>query len=152
MIQRVQTDVTQINNVWRAIITGAEASGAGKSIIFNPLTGLIDPAKGPVRIGGVATNEMALQDLRSLCSVVTQEALLFDGTLREQTLTGRTDVTKAELTAAPDAANVSDFLDKLPEGLDTKVGPRGSGLSGGQRQRAVIARALFAQHADPANE
>ncbi len=105
-----------------------------------------------MRIGGVATNEMALQDLRSLCSVVTQEALLFDGTLREQTLTGRTDVTKAELTAAPDAANVSDFLDKLPEGLDTKVGPRGSGLSGGQRQRAVIARALFAQHADPANE
>ncbi|MFK7745491.1 MAG: ABC transporter ATP-binding protein [Roseobacter sp.] len=119
------------------------ASGAGKSTIFNLLTRLLDPSEGQVRIGGVATNEMALSDLRGLFSVVTQEALLFDETLRENVLMGRTDVADDELKAALDAANVSDFLDKLPAGLDTEVGPRGSALSGGQRQRVVIARALL---------
>lgn len=119
------------------------ASGAGKSTVFNLLTRLIDPAKGQVRIGGVATNEMALSDLRQLFSVVTQEALLFDETLRENILMGRKNVDDAKLQAALDAAHVSDFLANLPDGLETRVGPRGSALSGGQRQRVVIARALL---------
>ncbi|MEL6620664.1 MAG: ABC transporter ATP-binding protein [Pseudomonadota bacterium] len=119
------------------------ASGAGKSTIFNLLTRLVDPQSGSVRIGGVPTTEMSLEDLRSLYSVVTQEALLFDETLRENILLGRTDVSDDELKAVLDAAHVSDFLDKLPDGLDTAVGPRGSALSGGQRQRVVIARALL---------
>lgn len=119
------------------------ASGAGKSTVFNLLTRLIDPAKGQVRIGGVATNEMALSDLRQLFSVVTQEALLFDETLRENILMGRDNVDDAQLRAALDAAHVSDFLANLPDGLETRVGPRGSALSGGQRQRVVIARALL---------
>ncbi len=119
------------------------ASGAGKSTIFNLLTRLIDPASGTVRLGGVATTEMALPELRKLFSVVTQEALLFDESLRENIVLGRSDVTDAQLKAALDAAHVTDFLDKLPNGLDTRVGPRGSALSGGQRQRVVIARALL---------
>ncbi len=119
------------------------ASGAGKSTIFNLLTRLVDPQQGKVRIGGVAATDMALDDLRSLFSVVTQEALLFDETLRENILLGRTDVSDARLKTVLDAAHVSDFLDKLPAGLDTPVGPRGSALSGGQRQRVVIARALL---------
>lgn len=119
------------------------ASGAGKSTIFNLLTRLVDPQSGAVRIGGVATTEMTLDDLRSLYSVVTQEALLFDETLRENILLGRTDVSDARLAEVMDAAHVSDFVAKLPEGLDTPVGPRGSALSGGQRQRVVIARALL---------
>ena len=119
------------------------ASGAGKSTIFNLLTRLIDPTEGQVRIGGVATNEMALPELRKLCSVVTQEALLFDETLRENILMGREGISDEDLKPVLDAANVSDFLDKLPKGLDTHVGPRGSALSGGQRQRVVIARALL---------
>lgn len=119
------------------------ASGAGKSTVFNLLTRLIDPAQGRVLINGVAANEMALPDLRSLFSVVTQEALLFDETLRENILMGQENVTDVQLKAAMDAAYVSDFLENLPDGLDTKVGPRGSALSGGQRQRVVIARALL---------
>ena len=96
-----------------------------------------------VKIGGVPAAEMKLHELRSLFSVVTQEALLFDETLRENILLGRTDVTDARLKEVLDAAHVSDFLTKLPKGLDTHVGPRGSALSGGQRQRVVIARALL---------
>ncbi|MGD9861761.1 MAG: ABC transporter ATP-binding protein [Pseudodonghicola sp.] len=119
------------------------ASGAGKSTVFNLLTRLVDPQEGSVAVGGVAVRDMNLADLRNLFSVVSQDALLFDETLRENILLGRTDVTEAQLKAVLDAAHVSDFLAKLPDGLDTLVGPRGSALSGGQRQRVVIARALL---------
>jgi ATP-binding cassette subfamily B protein len=119
------------------------ASGAGKSTIFNLLTRLLDPTTGVVRIGGIATTDMAIPDLRTLFSVVSQEALLFDETLRENIVLGRTDVTDGALKAVLDAAFVSDFLPQLEHGLDTRVGPRGSALSGGQRQRVVIARALL---------
>ncbi|MEM7521274.1 MAG: ABC transporter ATP-binding protein [Pseudomonadota bacterium] len=119
------------------------ASGAGKSTVFNLLTRLVDPSGGAVRIGGVATTDMALADLRQLFSVVTQEALLFDATLRENILLGRTDVSAHRLDQVLEAAHVADFLPNLDKGLDTDVGPRGSALSGGQRQRVVIARALL---------
>ena len=119
------------------------ASGAGKSTIFNLLTRLVDPQSGSVKVGGIATLDMALDDLRGLFSVVTQEALLFDETLRENILLGRTDVSDEQLQTVLEAAYVADFLPNLPDGLDTKVGPRGSALSGGQRQRVVIARALL---------
>jgi ATP-binding cassette subfamily B protein len=119
------------------------ASGAGKSTIFNILTRLVDPQAGTVKIGGVDASAMTLADLRGLFSVVTQEALLFDETLRENITLGREDISDAALKPVLDAAHVSDFLAKLPEGLDTRVGPRGSALSGGQRQRVVIARALL---------
>jgi ATP-binding cassette subfamily B protein len=119
------------------------ASGAGKSTIFNLLTRLVDPQSGSVKIGGIGASEMALDDLRGLFSVVTQEALLFDETLRENILLGRTDVDEEHLQSVLEAAHVADFIANLPDGLDTKVGPRGSALSGGQRQRVVIARALL---------
>jgi ATP-binding cassette subfamily B protein len=119
------------------------ASGAGKSTIFNLLTRLVDPQTGSIEISNVPTPDIALKDLRSLFSVVTQEALLFDETLRENILLGRTDVTDEQLKDVIDSAHVSDFVENLPDGLDTKVGPRGSALSGGQRQRVVIARALL---------
>lgn len=119
------------------------ASGAGKSTIFNLLTRLLDPRTGTVKIGGVATTDMSIPDLRTLFSVVSQEALLFDETLRENIVLGRTDVTDAALQKVLDAAFVSDFLPQLEHGLETRVGPRGSALSGGQRQRVVIARALL---------
>lgn len=119
------------------------ASGAGKSTIFNLLTRLVDPQMGAVKLGGVAVSEMSLDDLRAKFSVVTQEALLFDETLRENILLGRTDVSEERLQEILKAAHVTDFLPKLENGLDTLVGPRGSALSGGQRQRVVIARALL---------
>jgi ATP-binding cassette subfamily B protein len=119
------------------------ASGAGKSTIFNLLTRLVDPQTGAVKVGGIATRDLSLDDLRGLFSVVTQEALLFDETLRENILLGRTDVTDEQMSRVLAAAHVADFIPNLPHGLDTKVGPRGSALSGGQRQRVVIARALL---------
>ncbi|MEX3314798.1 ABC transporter ATP-binding protein [Sulfitobacter sp. PS-8MA] len=119
------------------------ASGAGKSTIFNLLTRLVDPQSGQVQIGGTDTNAMALDDLRGMFSVVTQEALLFDETLRENIVLGRSDVSDAVLDQVLKDAHVADFLPQLEQGLDTRVGPRGSALSGGQRQRVVIARALL---------
>ena len=119
------------------------ASGAGKSTIFNVLTRLIDPQSGSVTIADTPVAEMDLHDLRSLFSVVTQDAALFDESLRDNILLGRTDVPDDQLHAVLDAAHVSDFLAQLPQGLDSPAGPRGSNLSGGQRQRVAIARALL---------
>ncbi len=118
-------------------------SGAGKSTVFNVLTRLIDAQTGTVKIGGTNIADLTLPDLRSMFSVVSQEALLFDETLRENILLGRTDVTDEDLQDVLEAANVTNFLKSLPNGLDTQVGPRGSNLSGGQRQRVAIARALL---------
>ena len=119
------------------------ASGAGKSTVFNLLTRLVDPTSGSVTIGGIPTAAMTLKDLRGLISVVSQDALLFDDSLRENILLGRTDVSEARLREVLDAAHVSDFLPSLGQGLDSPAGPRGSALSGGQRQRVAIARALL---------
>ncbi|CTQ48943.1 ABC transporter ATP-binding protein [Jannaschia donghaensis] len=118
-------------------------SGAGKSTVFNVLTRMVDPTSGSVTIGGQALEDYRLADLRGLFSVVSQDTLLFDETLRENLLLGRTDISDAALGAALDAAHVSDFLADLPAGLESQAGPRGSNLSGGQRQRVAIARALL---------
>jgi len=119
------------------------ASGAGKSTVFNVLTRLIDPRDGTVTIDRTGIADFGLSDLRGLFSVVTQDAALFDETLRDNILLGREDVSDDQLKKVLDAAHVSDFLPKLPNGLDSPAGPRGSNLSGGQRQRVAIARALL---------
>ncbi len=118
------------------------ASGAGKSTVFNLLTRLVDAQEGKVEIGEVPVTLMRLRDLRDMISIVSQDALLFDETLRDNTVLDR-DVTEEALQAALTAAHVSDFLPRLEDGLETRVGPRGSRLSGGQRQRVAIARALL---------
>jgi ABC-type multidrug transport system fused ATPase/permease subunit len=119
------------------------ASGAGKSTVFNVLTRLIDPLSGAVTLDGTEIKDMDLAELRALFSVVTQDALLFDESLRENILLGRTDIDPKHLKQVLDDAFVSDFLPNLPSGLDSPAGPRGSNLSGGQRQRVAIARALL---------
>lgn len=118
------------------------ASGAGKSTLFHLMTRLADPVKGQISIGGVPTTKLGLADLRGLYSVVSQDALLFDESLRDNVLMG-SEANAAKLTAALKAAHVEDFASRLDQGLDTPVGPRGSGLSGGQRQRVAIARAVL---------
>ena len=119
------------------------ASGAGKSTIFNVLTRLVEPQYGTAAINDVAVTDFQLTDLRGLFSIVTQDAALFDETLRDNILLGREDVSEEQLSAVLDAAHVTDFLPALPNGLDSPAGPRGSNLSGGQRQRVAIARALL---------
>ncbi|WP_415184959.1 ABC transporter ATP-binding protein [Phaeovulum sp.] len=118
-------------------------SGAGKSTVFNLLTRLIDPTDGRVTVGGVDIRTLDLPALRDLFSTVSQDAALFDETLRENVLLGRTDTPPEVLTRALDAAHVSEFLTSLAKGLDSPAGPRGSNLSGGQRQRVAIARAVL---------
>ena len=119
------------------------ASGAGKSTIFNVLTRLVDAGEGRVTLGGTDIRTLDTGDLRGLFSVVTQDALLFDETIRENILLGRNDLPDARLSEVLKAAHVEDFVSRLPNGLDTPAGPRGSNLSGGQRQRVAIARALL---------
>lgn len=119
------------------------ASGAGKSTTFNVLTRLIDANSGCVSVGGVPTTDMSLSDLRSLFSVVTQDAPMFDESLRDNILMAMQNVSDAQISVALEAAHLADFVADLPNGLDTPAGPRGSQLSGGQRQRVAIARALL---------
>lgn len=119
------------------------ASGAGKSTVFNLLTRLIDADKGSITIGGTEVRTLELATLRDLFSVVTQDATLFDETIRENIAPGRDDLSDADLGHAMDAAHVTEFVSVLPRGAQTPVGPRGSALSGGQRQRVAIARALL---------
>ena len=119
------------------------ASGAGKSTVFQMLTGMAEPASGQITLGGVPVERLTLPDLRGQFAVVSQDAMLFDETLRENVTLGKT-VPDAALEAALQAAHVSDFLRQFPAGLDSPAGPRGSALSGGQRQRIAIARALVA--------
>ncbi|RWR10935.1 ABC transporter ATP-binding protein [Paenirhodobacter populi] len=118
-------------------------SGAGKSTVFNLLTRMVDPDSGTVSIGGVPVQAMRLADLRELFSTVSQDASLFDETIRENVLLGRRDATPEALAQALSVAHVTEFTDAMPEGLDTPAGPRGSALSGGQRQRVAIARAVL---------
>jgi ABC-type multidrug transport system fused ATPase/permease subunit len=118
-------------------------SGAGKSTVFHLLNRLIEPQSGEITIGGTAIDAVPLADLRALYSVVSQEAALFDETIRYNFRLGRLDATDAEIEEAAERAFVTDFAKDQPEGLDTRVGPRGGSLSGGQRQRIVIGRAML---------
>jgi ABC-type multidrug transport system fused ATPase/permease subunit len=118
-------------------------SGAGKTTVFTLLTRLADPQAGRITIGGHDLRDLDLGTLRGLFSVVSQEAALFDETIRDNILLGQTGISAARLQAALDAAHVTEFLPRLPQGLDTPAGPRGSALSGGQRQRVAIARAIL---------
>lgn len=118
-------------------------SGAGKSTVFNLLTRLVDPDRGTVSVGGVSVAALDLGVLRSLFSTVAQDATLFDETIRDNILLGRTDISEAQLNTALTVAHVTEFTDAMPLGLDSPAGPRGSALSGGQRQRVAIARAVL---------
>lgn len=119
------------------------ASGAGKTTIFNSLTRLYAHQTGDITISGVKNTELDPAALRAEISVVSQDTLLFDETLRENITVGHKDVDPQVLQDVIKAAHIADFLPTLPLGLETPVGPRGSNLSGGQRQRVAIARALL---------
>lgn len=119
------------------------ASGAGKSSVFNVLTRLVDVESGRVAVGGIAIDEMALGELRGLFAVVSQDAPMFDESLRDNILLAQREVSATRMADVLEAAHLTEFVARLPQGLDTPVGPRGGQLSGGQRQRVAIARALL---------
>ncbi len=117
-------------------------SGAGKTTLFSLITRLIDPTSGMVTIGGVPTTEVKLSDLRDMIAIVGQETALFDETIEDNIRMGRMTAEPSELVGAANHAAVTQFAEKMPMGLASPVGPRGSSLSGGQRQRVAIARAI----------
>lgn len=118
-------------------------SGAGKSTVFHLLAGLSDPQSGHVMLNGIATTDLTLAEQRGLFASVSQDAALFDESLRDNLILGRPGVSDAQIEAALQIAQAADFVARLPQGLETAAGPRGSNLSGGQRQRIAIARALL---------
>jgi ABC-type multidrug transport system fused ATPase/permease subunit len=118
-------------------------TGSGKSTLVNLLPAFYEPSAGKIIIDGHDIRRLSLGELRDQISVVSQEAFLFNGTIRENILYGRLEATEEELLAASSAANCHDFISHLPKGYDSRVGERGVKLSVGEKQRVSIARALL---------
>lgn len=118
-------------------------SGAGKTTLANLLPRFYDVTSGSITIDGINIKDVTFKSLREQIGLVPQDTMLFNTSIRENILYGRLDASDEEILAAAKAANVMEFVDKLPDGLETIVGERGSSLSGGQRQRVAIARAIL---------
>ncbi|MEJ3404478.1 ABC transporter ATP-binding protein [Rathayibacter sp. YIM 133350] len=117
-------------------------SGSGKSTLLNLVLGFVRPTSGRVLLDGVDMASLDLRSVRSFVSVVPQESVLFEGSIRENVAYGLGDVPDERILEALREANALDILETHGEGLDAVVGDRGTRLSGGQRQRLAIARAL----------
>jgi ATP-binding cassette, subfamily B, bacterial len=118
-------------------------SGAGKTTIANLLLRFWDPSAGRILIDGLDLRDFALDHLRARISLVSQDTYLFNDTLRANVRLARPEADEAAILRAFEQAALADFVESLPEGLDTMVGERGVQLSGGQRQRVAIARAFL---------
>ena len=118
-------------------------SGSGKSTIINLIPRLYDVDSGCVSFDGTDVRKLDLHYLRDQIGVVTQDTYLFNGTIRENLLYAKPDATEQELRDACDKANILDFVDAQPQGMDSVVGNRGLKLSGGEKQRLSIARVLL---------
>jgi subfamily B ATP-binding cassette protein MsbA len=119
-------------------------SGAGKSTVFNLLLRLYDPAAGTVRLDGHDVRDVVAASLRRNLALVSQDAFLFDATVRENIALGRPGATDEQIREAAKAA-ACDFIDALPGGWNAMAGEGGRNLSGGQRQRIALARALISE-------
>ena len=119
-------------------------SGAGKSTVLSLLYRFFDVDAGRVTFEGVDVRELRLADLRGALAIVSQEPVLFSGTVRDNIAYGKTGATDAEIEAAARDAHAHDFVAAFPDGYQTLIGERGTKLSGGQKQRIALARALIA--------
>jgi subfamily B ATP-binding cassette protein MsbA len=118
-------------------------SGAGKSTLADLLPRFYDVTEGQILLDGIDIRHLRLRDLRALMGIVSQEAILFNDTVRNNIAFGSEGVSAAAIEAAARAAYAHDFIMALPNGYETHIGDRGTKLSGGQRQRLTIARALL---------
>lgn len=118
-------------------------SGAGKTTITYLIPRLYDPTEGRVLIDGHDLRDVTLDSLTRQVGMVTQESYLFHDTVRANLLYAKLDATQDEIEGAARAANIHDFIAKLPKGYDTIVGERGYRLSGGEKQRVAIARVIL---------
>jgi ATP-binding cassette subfamily B protein len=120
------------------------ATGSGKTTLVQLLPRLYDPEHGSVLIDGVDVRRLDLASLRGAIAVVTDDPFLFSASVHENIAYARADASREEVVAAAQRAQAHEFIERLPDGYDTRVGERGLTLSGGQRQRLAIARALLA--------
>jgi ATP-binding cassette subfamily B protein len=118
-------------------------SGSGKSTLASLITGFHRPTTGWILLDGVDMNTIDLRSFRQHLAVVSQQTILFNGTLRENISYGLRDVTDPDLRRAIEDANAAEFIVELPKGVETEIGSNGVQLSGGQKQRIAIARALL---------
>jgi ATP-binding cassette subfamily B protein len=118
-------------------------SGSGKSTIFNLLQGFYPLQGGTIEIDGQDIRQISTASLRRAMAVVSQDAFLFRGSIKENIRLGRPDASEEEIVAAAEAANAHDFIEQLAGGYDAPVGEQGHQLSGGQKQRIAIARAML---------
>ncbi|MES2491728.1 MAG: ABC transporter transmembrane domain-containing protein [Pseudomonadota bacterium] len=118
-------------------------SGAGKSTVFQLAQRFYDPQAGAIKLDGVPLTSADPAEIRRRIALVPQDGVLFAASARDNLRYGNWDATDAAIWEAAGAANAADFLEELPQGLDTFVGENGARLSGGQRQRIAIARALL---------
>ncbi len=118
-------------------------TGAGKSTIINLIARLYDVSGGEITIDGVPIKEIAFEDLRRNIGIVSQETYLFVGTVADNIRYAKPDATIEDVIEAAKSANAHEFITKLPDGYNTKIGAGGMSLSGGERQRISIARAII---------
>lgn len=118
-------------------------SGVGKSTMINLILRLYDVTQGSVKIDGVDIRKISQQSLRSQVGVVLQETYLFDGSVLDNISYAKPDATFEEIVEAAKIAHAHEFITKLPDGYNTRVGNKGHTLSGGERQRIAIARAIL---------
>lgn len=115
-------------------------SGCGKSTLAYMLLGFHLPSKGNILIDGKNIEDCSLKSIRKNIGLVAQDVLIFDGTIKENLLIGRCRASNAEIERACRAAGIQEFIDNLPDGINTVIGSKGISLSGGQRQRIAISR------------
>ncbi|MCD0446608.1 ABC transporter ATP-binding protein/permease [Glycomyces sp. A-F 0318] len=118
-------------------------SGAGKTTVFSLIERFYPVTTGSVLVDGVDVRDWPLEELRGLIGYVEQDAPVLDGTLRENLVMAAPDASDADLDEVVATARLTELVGKLPEGLDSRIGYRGTTLSGGERQRVAIARALL---------
>ncbi|MFY9623686.1 MAG: ATP-binding cassette domain-containing protein, partial [Rhodoplanes sp.] len=141
-------EVAALDDVSFRILPGEKVaivgpSGAGKSTIFHLILRFYDPDSGTVAFDGVRLPDVDPRELRAHIALVPQDAVVFAASVGENIRFGRPDASEAEIARAAALAAASDFVARLPQGLDTMVGERGVMLSGGERQRIAIARAIL---------